>query len=142
MPWRVLQVAVPWTDVGSGERIAPAFNAKVFERLYRETGKPVMICDHQSSFATPEHPNVMWPKLPDVASVGRAHAKYMEDGFSTPFLLGYNRCQYIDRFKARQKLLKQGLLQVDGTPYGELVDSVQRNNWRVHERFLGTSEKE
>ncbi len=53
-------------------------------------------------------------------------------------IVGYNRCQYIDRYKGGQKILKQGLLQVDGKPYEELVASVQKNNWRIHERFINT----
>ena len=48
-----------------------------------------MICDHQSSFKTPEHANVMWKTLPDVASVAKGHASYLDEGFSTPFLIGY-----------------------------------------------------
>ena len=69
--------------------------------------------------------------------MGRAHATYMDEGFSTPFLIGYNRCQYIDRYKGGQNILKQALLQVDGNPYEELADSVQKHNWRVHERSVG-----
>ncbi len=136
MPWRVIQEALPWIDVVSVQPIVSEFPAETFERLYRETGKPVMICDHQSSFTTPEHSNIIWNTLPDVASVDRVIATYMDEGFSTSFLIGYNRCQYIDRYMARRDKLKQGLLQVDGTPYEELVDSVQNHNWRIHEQFI------
>jgi hypothetical protein len=136
MPWRVIQEAVPWIDVVSVQPVASGFPAETFERLHRETGKPIMICDHQSSFPTPEHSSLMWPTLPNVASVGRAHARYLQTGFQTSYLIGYNRCQYIDRYKHRQGLLKQGLLQIDGTPYQELVESVQKNNWRLHQQFL------
>jgi hypothetical protein len=99
-----------------------------------------MICDHQVSFKTPEHSNVMWKTLPDIASVGKAHAKFLQYGFATRYLIGYNRCQYIDRHKVDPRILKQGLLQADGTPYQELVETVQRNNWRLHQRFLGAQE--
>ncbi|MCF7848327.1 MAG: hypothetical protein K9M45_05705 [Kiritimatiellales bacterium] len=139
LPWKVIVEALPWIDAMAVQPDGAEFPAETLERLYRETGKPVMICDHNVSFNTPEHSNVMWQTLPDVGSVGRAHAKYMEAGFATPYLLGYNRCQYIDRYKAGQKILKQGLLQVDGTPYKGLVDSVRKNNWRVHEGFLAAS---
>ena len=60
----------------------------------------------------------------------------MEGAFATSFLIGYHRCQYNDRYKGGQKILKQGLLQVDGKPYQELVDSIEKNNWKVHQRFL------
>ncbi len=139
LPWDVIQEALPWIDVVSVQPDATEYPAKTLEQLHRRTGKPVMICDHQSSFTTPEHPKVMWRTLPDVSSVAKAHASYLEQGFATPFLIGYSRCQYIDRYKGGQKLLKQGLLQVDGKPYEALVDSVRKNNWRLHERFLGSS---
>lgn len=136
MPWRIIQEALPWIDVVSVQPYASEFPVETFERLYRETGKPVMICDHNISVATPEYPNIMWETLPDAASAGKAYGRYLEKAFSMPFLIGYNRCQYIDRYQGRQKILKQGLLQVDGTPYEELVDWVQKANWRIHERFL------
>ena len=137
LPWRVIKEALPWIDVVSVQPGGIEFPAESLARLHRETGKPVMICDHQFSFNTPEHSNVMWNTLPDVASVGRAHARYLDRAFRAPYLIGYNRCQYIDRFKASQKILKQGLLQVDGTPYQELVDGVQKNNWHLHDQFRG-----
>ena len=139
LPWRVIQEALPWIDVVSVQPDASEFPAEIFERLYLETRKPVMICDHQSSFRTPEHANVMWRTLPDIASVAKGHASYLNEGFSTPFLIGYHRCQYIDRYKGGQKILKQGLLQVDGKPYEDLVETVKENNWGLHERFQVTS---
>lgn len=141
LPWRVIQEALPWVDVISVQPGGKAFPAKSLKRLYQETGKPIMLCDHQASFNTPEHPNVMWQTLPNVDSVGIAHARYLDAAFSTTFLIGYHRCQYIDRYKSGRNILKQGLLQVDGEPYEKLVDWVQTNNWGTHERFLGTATK-
>ena len=141
MPWRVIQEALPWIDVLSVQPSGSLFSETDFDRAYRETKKPVIICDHQVSFTTPEHSNVMWKTLPDIASVGEAHARYLQDGFSTRYLIGYKRCQYIDRYNGELKILKQGLLQVDGTPYEELAATVLRNNWRLHQRFLGAQEE-
>ena len=138
LPWRVIQEALPWIDVVSVQPGGSEFPKKTFDRLHEETGKPIIICDHSTSFNTAEHSNVGWLTLPDVASVGRSHARYLDEGFSTPYLIGYSRCQYIDRFISAKNSLKQGLLQVDGRPYAELVDWVRKNNWRTHERFLGT----
>ncbi|MEL7121498.1 MAG: hypothetical protein AAFO07_18770 [Bacteroidota bacterium] len=136
LPWEIIQEALPYIDVVSVQPPSSAEYPASFERLYRETGKPIMICDHNISFNTPEHSNVMWKTLANVDSVGQAQARYLEKGFSTPYLLGYNKCQYIDRYLGKQKILKQGLLQANGKPYKELVDWVQKNNWTVHERFL------
>ena len=82
----------------------------------------------------------MWNTLPDMASVDKAYATYMKGGFATPYIIGYNRCQYIDRYKQGQNILKQGMLQVDGQPYQKLVESVAKHNWQVHQQFKGKTE--
>lgn len=139
LPWRVIQEALPYIDVVSVQPKGTKFSDVPFDRLYKETGKPVMICDHNISFSTPEHPQPMWDTMPDMASVGRVYAAYLNDGFSTPFLIGYNKCQYIDRFKGGANVLKQGLLKDDGTPYAAYVDLVGQANWGIHERFNGAA---
>ncbi|MEM0968852.1 MAG: hypothetical protein AAGJ31_05850, partial [Verrucomicrobiota bacterium] len=136
LPMEVIEEALPWIDVVSVQPGEVEFPKDNFDRLYQTAGKPIIICDHQSSFNTSEHTNVMWNTLPDVASVGHAHATYLNEGFATPYLIGYHRCQYIDRYKKAQNILKQGLLQVDGTPYQALVKTVADNNWATHRRFL------
>jgi hypothetical protein len=73
-----------------------------------------MICDHNVSFTTPEHSKVMWTSKPDAASAGRALGAYMAKGFSKSYLIGYSKCQYIDRMSGGQ--LKQGLIQTNGKP--------------------------
>ena len=138
MPWEVIQEALPWIDVVSVQPGGSKFPAQDFERLYRETGKPVMICDHNISFTTPEYSNVMWMSEPDPASAGRLMGAYMDKAFATRYVLGYSKCQYIDRVTGRQ--LKQGLIRANGTPYEEFVDWMRKNNWRIHEQFMGKSE--
>ncbi|MEM9160001.1 MAG: hypothetical protein AAGB46_13225 [Verrucomicrobiota bacterium] len=140
LPWGVIQEALPYIDVVSVQPNGTTFATVPFERLYQETGKPVMICDHSISFRTPEHPKVMWDTLPDAGSVGRAYEVYLNEGFSTPYLIGYNRCQYINRFKNRQNMLKQGLLKEDGTPYEEFVEWLEKTNWGIHEKFVKSVE--
>lgn len=135
LPWEVIQEALPWIDVVSVQPNPATFPADSFDRLYKETGKPIMICDHSVSFNTPEHSNVMWNTLPDIDAVGKSYQRYLQEGFSTPYLIGYSRCQYINRFKGSRKILKQGLLKADGTPYPELVKWVTKVNWGLHERL-------
>lgn len=136
LPWSVIQEALPWIDVVSVQPYPATFSATDYERLYQETGKPIMICDHNISFNTPAHSNVMWETLSDVDRVGEAYARYLDEGFSTAYLIGYNKCQYIDRFASGKQELKQGLLQVDGSPYPQWVDWVRKINWHLHEQFL------
>jgi len=63
---------------------------------------------------------------------------YMDKAFSTPYLLGYSKCQYIDRVTGRQ--LKQGLIRANGKPYEEFVDWMRKNNWQIYQQFIGKSE--
>ncbi len=140
LPWRVIQEALPYIDVVAVQPNSSRFSDVPFERLYKETGKPIIICDHNIAFGTPEYPNVMWETLPDAARVVRAYDTYLSEGFSMPFLIGYNKCQYIDRFKNPPGVLKQGLVQVDGTPYEELVKGVGKVNWDLHRQFIRSAE--
>ncbi|TWU31138.1 alpha-L-fucosidase [Novipirellula artificiosorum] len=139
LPWEVIQEELPWVDVVSVQPGGSQFPAQDFERLYRETKKPIMICDHNISFMTQEHSNVMWNSLPDAAGAGRTQGAYLDQAFSTSYLIGYSRCQYIDK-TVNGGQLKQGLLQSDGTPYKECVDWVRKNNWRIHQQFIGKTE--
>jgi hypothetical protein len=138
LPFRVIKEALPYIDVISVQPNGTKFPKSDFDKLYSETGKPIMICDHQASFKTAEHKVVMWQSLPSVEAVGKAHAKYLNEGFSTPYLIGYNRCMYIDRLqhKRGKDILKQGLLQADGKPYPGLAKTVEENNWRIHSLFI------
>ena len=118
LPLAVLKEALPYIDVISVQPGNVNFPKSEFNKLYSTHGKPIMICDHQVSFKTEKHKVVMWQTLPSVTAVGKAHELYLKEGFSTPYLIGYHRCQYIDRLqhKRGKDILKQGLLQSDGKP--------------------------
>ncbi len=138
-PWTVAAEALRWIDVISVQPDDAEYPADLLNRVHRETGKPVMICDHQSSFATSDHQNVMWKTLSDVSEVTRSHGTYLEQGFATSFLIGYSRCQYIDRYQSQRDILKQGLVKANGKPYEELVEGVRKNNWAVHGHFVASA---
>ena len=77
----------------------------------------------------------MWQQLASAEAVGKSHRKYLADALAKPYILGYHRCQYVDRFKDRKGVLKQGLLKSDGTPYETLVKTVTENNKLALETF-------
>lgn len=60
---------------------------------------------------------------------------FNEDGLKTPYVLGYHRCQYVDRYNEKNNLLKQGMIKNDGSPYGELVNVVAATNRTAKELF-------
>ncbi|MEM7143835.1 MAG: hypothetical protein AAF591_01790 [Verrucomicrobiota bacterium] len=135
-PSLVIEEAAPWIDAVAVQPYGNEFNAADFDRIHRASGgKGVIICDHNISFPTEQHPKTMWTQLPTIEEAAQAHAQYVNDALSKPYILGYHRCQYIDRFQAHRSLLKQGLIQADGTPYEELVKLVAETNHAVLERF-------
>jgi len=83
----------------------------------------------------------MWTQLPTVDEVVKAYAQYLDDALSKPYILGYHRCQYIDRFQPHLKVLKQGLLKADATPHEELVKLLTETNNAVLQRFAAETAK-
>jgi hypothetical protein len=113
------------------------FDGKFFEELHQLTGKPIMIGDHQFSFRTEAHPITMWQQFPTAADAAKAHEAYLLAAAAKPFLIGYMRCQYRSVYDPERKLLKQGLLQVDGEPYAEYPELTARTNQRVLDLLFG-----
>jgi hypothetical protein len=135
-PSFVVAEAAPWIDAVAVQPHGNEFNVKEFDRIHRASGgKGIIICDHNISFPTKEHPKTMWTQLPTVEEVARMHAKYLNEAVSKPYILGYHRCQYIDRFQSHLGVLKQGLIKYDGSPYDKLVKLVTKTNREVLHRF-------
>lgn len=140
-PSFVIEEAAPWIDAVAVQPYGNKFNAADFDSIHRASGgKGIIICDHNISFPTIEHTKTMWTQLPTIEEVAQTHAKYLNDALSKPYILGYHRCQYIDRFQAHLGVLKQGLIQVDGAPYEDLVKLITETNHMVLERFAATTE--
>lgn len=124
-PEKVLQAAVPWIDavaVQPGDRYSPLYPPSTqfpdaeIEALHAVTGKPVLTCDHAISFPTAAEPRTIFEQMPDEASAARAARIFLAAALAKPWMLGYLRCQYIDRPSGFGRGLRQGLLQCDGTP--------------------------
>ena len=131
----VIEEALPYIDVLSIQPGRATFNESYFDRLHAKFNKPIMLCDHQCSFATPEYRKTMWQQLESEEAVGRAYGQYLRDAFAKPYIIGYQRCQYIDRVTVRLGVLKQGVIRQDGTPYKTLVHYIRKANVEAESRF-------
>ena len=60
----------------------------------------------------------------------------MSEASAKPYIIGYHRCQYIDRFNPHPGVLKQGLLREDGTVYEVLQKAVTAANLKAQENFI------
>jgi hypothetical protein len=138
LPDEVLEEAVPHIDLlliqptGNPAAQEPKdhFPAALFDRLHRTYRKPIIIGDHQFSFATPEFPRTMWVQYPDATAAVAAYGVYLREATARPFIVGYNRCQFRDRVEPDGKL-KQGLVQRNGEPYPDFADQIAAVNRRT-----------
>lgn len=139
IPPQVLEAVLPYVDavaVQPGDGYLPIYTpgdlypAQEMAELHRISGKPIFICDHQISFPTRTHPHVIWPyhQRETEEEAAAAMGNFIRAAFADPFVIGYMRCQYIDRFAAFRGALKQGLVQHDGTLYVRLVAETTRAN--------------
>jgi hypothetical protein len=134
-PEVVVEAALPYIDVLSIQPGSDRFEVEYFDALYEKYGKPILICDHQCSFATPQYEKTMWKQLESEQAVADMYRNYLAEASSRPYILGYHRCQYIDRFNEHPGVLKQGMLREDGTAYPVLQDAVKEANQATLDYF-------
>ena len=79
----------------------------------------------------------MWQQFPTPAAAAQAQASYCLAAVAKPFMIGYMRCQYRSVYDEDRKLLKQGMLQINGEPYAEYPELIARTNQRVLDRLFG-----
>ncbi|MEM6916997.1 MAG: hypothetical protein AAF491_10575 [Verrucomicrobiota bacterium] len=130
-PTAVLKAATPYIDavaVQPGDRYSrlyppsTRFPEEEIEHLHRVTGKPVLICDHAISYPTKKYPRTIFEQMPNEAAAVEATRKFLEASFEKPYILGYLRCQYVDRPAGFGRGLRQGIVQTDGTTRKAMVE--------------------
>jgi hypothetical protein len=106
------------------------------DEIHRRTGKPIIICDHHISFATDECQNTQWHQASSQTEALKLYETFLKDATETPYIVGLQRCQYISAMTIPGKLLKQGLLDLNGQlyqPYAARLSEVNRDamiRWR------------
>ena len=55
-----------------------------------------------------------------------------------PYLIGYHRCQYIDRYEPINNLLKQGMINENGEAYEPHASIITITNKKAKEVFERT----
>lgn len=144
IPPQVVAAALPHVDaiaVQPGDGYIPIYTpGDVFPRdefveLHALAGKPIMICDHQIGFPSARYPRSIWPYHLRANEVEAAAAteRFMREAFACEFVIGYMRCQFIDRFADRRGAIKRGLLHDDGTPYTELIAATTRASTAIRQ---------
>ncbi len=121
-------------DVGQGPDES-IFDPMYWENLHRLTGKPLFITDHGFSFFTEAHPRTLWHQFVSETEAATFYDHYVREVIKLPFIVGYMKCQYKDRYDPLRTLLKQGLLMTDGRPYELLSRQVSETNAFVIEQL-------
>ena len=111
------------------------FINKYYDDLYAFTGKPIIICDHQCSFPTHSHKHTMWEQLESQEHVCGAYDEHLIAAASKPYIIGYHRCQYMDRYDENLKMLKQGMVQQNGVPYEPHATLIKEVNKKAKDLF-------
>ena len=105
------------------------FDGALFDRLHQLTGKPILICDHSLSFYTPKYPKTLWNQYPTQRAA--AYGIFLQAAMAKPYMIGFQRCQYISVFKADRGHLKQGLVETNGKPHEEFLDLIGNANRKL-----------
>ena len=135
VPTYIIEEALPYIDVVSIQPHDCDFNEVYFRKIHEITGKPIIICDHQCSFPTKKYRYTMWQQLNNQTEVAEKHSEYLNEVVNESYLIGYHRCQYIDRYEPTNNLLKQGMVKENGETYEPHASIITRTNKKVKEIF-------
>ena len=140
MPEVVVRAALKYAD-GVAIQPLPTYNAAFFDSLIKYD-KAVYVADHVSSFPTGEHRNTLRPVAKNEDSYLEFYEGYIERLFSSPYIVGYHKCMYMDYVDAQKgNRLKQGIVRQDSTPQGyvpELKPIYDKARNKVYGRVTGT----
>ena len=139
LPTEVLEEALQWIDVVAVQPCHARFERDAFDRVYRIARKPILICDHAISFPDALNRQTAWEQRGTEAEAALAYRDYLAEAFARPYVVGYHRCHYFDRFAATHGLLMQGLRAENGTPHQVLTDVVRRANVQVRRELMASS---
>ncbi len=135
VPTYIIEEALPYIDVVSIQPHDCDFNENYFRKIHEITGKPIIICDHQCSFPTKKYRYTIWQQLNNQTEVAEKHSEYLNEVVNESYLIGYHRCQYIDRYEPTNNLLKQGMVKENGETYEPHASIITRTNKKVKEIF-------
>ena len=134
-PENVLRAAAPYIDavaVQPGDLYSKLYPPSTrypeaeIERLHRLTAKPVLICDHAISYPTPEHPKTIFEQAENEQAAAQASERFVRQATAKRYIVGYLRCQYVDRPSGRGRGLRQGLVTAAGEPRRRLTAAYRR----------------
>lgn len=106
------------------------FNRSEWDWLYQLGGnKPILIADLGFAFPRDPFQAFEWNHWHNQTAAGTAYRDYVLSAAKTPYIIGFQKCQYIDRVEEQPQFgLKTGLLNFDGTPHEPFLSLVTAAN--------------
>ena len=137
-PDNVIEMIARHVDAISFQPSMTEYDPAVFSRLHNLTGgKPIIIAD--IGFGWPRGPpynNTEWHKYSSQQAAGRAYQSFAVQAAQSGYVVGVNKCEYIDRFLDQPgPVLKPGQLHFDGTPHEPFTSIVRAANKEVQRVF-------
>ncbi|MCH2602945.1 MAG: hypothetical protein MKZ76_08210, partial [Pedosphaera sp.] len=126
----VLEEMLPYVD---GIAIQPPFQSgfpkEQFDKIYKQTGKPMILCDFAVRFKDGDKDIRSWKPEEDSVAAGKAYAEYVKAAFKTDYIVGVFWCNPVDTAKGFGKPgVKQGFFGDGLTERPGLHQSVKEVN--------------
>lgn len=104
-PESVVYEALPYVD---GIAIQPKnqLSFDFLEGVYKKYKRPIFIADHVTSYATEEYANSMAQVADNVDDYLKFCCSSVNEVMSQAYIIGYNKCQYIEQYRKGDAHLK------------------------------------
>ena len=123
----VVEEMLPYVDAIA---VQPPFHSKFpkedFDKIYKLTQKPIMICDFAIRFKDGDKDIRGWKPESDSIAAGKAYSQYIKDAFKTKYVIGSFWCNPVDtKVGFGKQGVKQGFFNYDLSPRIGLYESVK-----------------
>ena len=127
MVLEVVEEMLPYVDAIA---VQPPFHSKFpkedFDKIYKLTQKPIMICDFAIRFKDGDKDIRGWKPESDSIAAGKAYSQYIKDAFKTKYVIGSFWCNPVDtKVGFGKQGVKQGFFNYDLSPRIGLYESVK-----------------
>ncbi len=132
----MIMPSAPWRHV--------QFNRTEWDRIHNLIGgRPILVADLGFAFPRPPYRTYEWGLYTNQTEAAAAYRSWVLGAAKTPYIVGFQKCQYIDRAVAQPELgLKMGLVNFNGTehePFVSLVASANADALETRASMLSVS---
>lgn len=126
----VVEEMLPYVDaIAIQPNFNPGFPKENFDRIHKQTGKPILICDFAIRFQDGDKNIRGWRPEASAKIAGERYAEYIRAAVDTPYIIGAFWCNPIDSVpNFGTSGIKQGIFDKGLTPRPELNEQFRELN--------------